>query len=125
MTSQPRYPDAFRGQPSRPAARHLAYRELLADCVTIGIRKTEVTSFKYLLHLVLAKPEVETLPLEHAGWMPMGHRAVGAIALRLDYRGGQILAQVGHRDARHGGSPYRLRCAICIVVIWRLAGARC
>jgi hypothetical protein len=107
MKSQPCNPDAFRGQPLRPAPCPLSYRELLADCVTIGIRRTEVTSFKYLLHLVLAKPEVETLPVEHAGWMPMGHRAVGAIALRLDYCSGQVLAQVGHRDARHKGSLYK------------------
>jgi hypothetical protein len=66
---------------------------LLADGVTIGIRKTDVTAFKYLLHLVMIKPEVEAPPVGHTGWMPMGHRAVGAIALRLDYPGGQILGR--------------------------------
>jgi hypothetical protein len=42
-------------------------------------------AFKYLLHLVLFKPDVEASSTGLSGWMPMRHRALGAIAVRMNY----------------------------------------
>jgi hypothetical protein len=91
MSTKPSYRAVTVAQPSSTAARLQPFQELLADCATIRIQKADVTSFKYLVHLVLIKSEVDVLPVGHAGWMPMGHRAVGAIALRLDHPRQQIL----------------------------------
>jgi len=91
MSIQPSHPALSAAVTSSPAAHPEPFRVLLSDGVTIDIRKTEVTAFKYLLHLVMIKPEVEPPPAGLSGWMPMGHRAIGAIALRMDYSGKRIL----------------------------------
>lgn len=93
MSTQPSVAAGSAAAPLQPAPRLHHFRELLADGASIDVHKAEVTAFKYLLHLVLIKPEVETPPAGHTGWMPMGHRAVGVIALRLDYPGDRILGR--------------------------------
>lgn len=78
-------------QPSAP--RSGALTGLLADQATIRIHRPNLNQFKYQLHMVLAKPEVASLPAGLTGWKPMGHRAIGVLAVRMDYDGTQILGQ--------------------------------
>jgi len=91
MSTQPSLLAVSAAVPSSPVVNPEPFQVLLADGATIGILKSDVRAFKYLLHLVLIKPEVEARSTGLSGWMPMGHRAVGAIAVRLDYGGVQIL----------------------------------
>lgn len=91
MSPKPSFRALSVAQLPSTAARPQPFQELLADCASIRIQKADVTLFKYLVHLVLIKSEVAVLPVGHTGWMPMGHRAVGAIALRLDHPRQQIL----------------------------------
>jgi len=91
MSTQSSFPAVSAAVPSSPVVSPEPFQVLLADGDTIGILKTDVKAFKYLLHLVLIKPELEAQPAGLSGWIPMGHRAVGAIAVRLDYGGERIL----------------------------------
>lgn len=67
--------------------------EVLKDRTIVTIRRNQDTSFKYLLHMVLAKPEVSDLPEGHNGWMPRRLPVIGIIAVRMDHNIGQILDQ--------------------------------
>lgn len=69
------------------------FAQIAVDQDSLRIRQRRAVSFKYLLHLILLKPEVTERPVGHQGWIPMGHRTVGIIALRLDYTGRAILGQ--------------------------------
>ncbi|MCX5952750.1 MAG: hypothetical protein NTZ40_04465 [Cyanobacteria bacterium] len=75
---------------------------LLADGATIGILRSDVRAFKYLLHLVLINPALSLRPSGHDGWTPMRYSVVGAIAVRLDYGGAQILGHsIQNFDHKH------------------------
>jgi hypothetical protein len=93
MSTQPSYRAVSVTQPSSTAGHPQPFQEFLADCATIRVHKKDLSSFKYALHLPLFKQEVVSRPVRHGGWIPMGYRAAGAIALRMDYTGAGILGQ--------------------------------
>lgn len=67
--------------------------EVLKDRAIVTIHRNQDTSFKYLLHMVLAKPEVGELPEGHNGWIPRRAPAIGIFAVRMYHNVGQILGQ--------------------------------
>jgi hypothetical protein len=102
MNSHPLYPVESLVEPSSTEVPLSPFDVLLGDQNTIHIRGRQNDSFKYLLHLILLKPEVTECPVGHQGWIPMGYRTVGIIALRLDYSGrvilGQPISALRHRE---------------------------
>jgi len=91
MSTQSSFPAVSTAMPSSPVVNPEPFQVLLADGATIGVLRSDVRAFKYLLHLVLINPALSLRPSGHDGWTPMRQSVVGAIAVRLDYGGDQIL----------------------------------
>ena len=102
MPTQSSFPAVSAAVPSSPVVSPEPFQVLLADGATIGVLKSDVKPFKYLLHLVLINPALSLRPSGHDGWTPMRYSVVGAIAVRLDYGGDQILGHsIQNFDHKH------------------------
>jgi hypothetical protein len=67
MSTQPSFPAVSAAVPSNPVVGTEPFQVLLADGATIGILRSDVRTFKYLLHLVLIKPALGLRPSGHKG----------------------------------------------------------
>jgi hypothetical protein len=86
-----KFPSRIDGDAFQPCGKPRALSSAAGRCVTIGVLRSNVKEFKYLLHLVLINPALSLRPSGHDCWTPMRYSVVGAIAVRLDYGGAQIL----------------------------------
>ena len=71
MSTQLSFPAVSAAVTSSPVVGPEPFQVLLADGATIGVLKSDVRAFKYLLHLVLINPALGLRPSGYDGWTPI------------------------------------------------------